>query len=146
MGKGSRMIQSPQTVQVSRDGVVHEATISWWFEGRIWALAIASPAFERVEARANDAFEALCLVREELEPRGWRLGVAGAQVDVWPSGMARDQGGGLSAYRMTAQGAQGLVDTFEPVDPATVSTVAEQRAQADRVYEKIRRGAQHGDV
>lgn len=28
--------------------------------------------------------------------------------------------GGLVAYRMTAEGAAGVVDTFEPVDSATV--------------------------
>jgi len=138
------MITSPQTIQVSRDGVVYDATIAWRTEDRLWVVAIDSPAFESVEARANDAFEALCLVRDELEPHGWRIGVAGAQADVWPSGMARDQGGGLRAYRMTEERVGGLVDTFEPVDPASVTTVAEQRAEADRLYEEIRRRAQDG--
>jgi len=138
------MITSPQTIQVSRDGVVDDATIAWRTEDRLWVVAIDSPAFEPVEARAHDAFEALCLVRDELEPHGWRIGVAGAQADVWPSGMARDQGGGLRAYRMTEERVGGLVDTFEPVDPASVTTVAEQRAEADRLYEEIRRRAQNG--
>jgi len=138
------MIQSPQTIQVSRDGVVHEATIAWRTEDRMWVVSIVSPAFEPVEERAFDAFEALCQVREKLEPEGWRIGVAGAQADVWPSGMARDQGGGLKAYRMTEEQVGGLVDTFEPVDPATVTTVADQRAEADRLYEAIRRNAQNG--
>ncbi|WP_223627540.1 hypothetical protein [Microbacterium sp. EST19A] len=138
------MITSPQTIQVSRDGVVHEATISWRTEDRMWVVSIDSPAFAPVEERAFDAFEALCQVREKLEPEGWRIGVAGAQADVWPSGMARDQGGGLKAYRMTEEQVGGLVDTFEPVDPATVTTVAEQRAEADRFYEAIRRNAQNG--
>lgn len=138
------MIQSPQTIQVSRDGVVHEATIAWRTEDQMWVVSIVSPAFEPVEERAFDAFEALCRVREKLEPEGWRIGVAGAQADVWPSGMARDQGGGLKAYRMTEEQVGGLVDTFEPVDPATVTTVADQRAEADRLYEAIRRNAQNG--
>ena len=69
----------------------------------------------------------------------WRIGVAGAQADVWPSGMARDQGGGLRAYRMSSEQVGDLVDTFEPVDPATVTTVARQRAEADRLYDEIRR-------
>ncbi|HWM15332.1 MAG TPA: hypothetical protein VNP97_01975 [Microbacterium sp.] len=137
------MITSPQTIQVSRDGVVDDATIAWRTEDRLWVVAIDSPAFDPVQARAHDAFEALCLVRDELEPHGWRIGVAGAQADVWPSGMARDQGGGLRAYRMTEERVGDLVDTFEPVDPATVTTVAEQRAEADRLYEEIRRRAQN---
>src|SRR5690606_8616705 len=89
-------------------------------------------------ARADDAFEALCLVREELEPYGWRIGVAGAQADVWPSGMARDQGGGQRAYRVTAEQVGELVGTFEPVPPATVVTVARQRAEADRMFKALR--------
>lgn len=111
------MITSPQTIQVRRDGVGHTATISWRMADRLWVVAVDSPALEPVEAGADDAFEALCLVRAQLEPRGWRIGVAGAQPGVWPSSMARDQGGGLSAYRMSGQRVGDLVDTFEPVDP-----------------------------
>jgi len=58
--------------------------------------------------------------------------------------MARDQGGGLRAYRMTEDRVGDLVDTFEPVDPATVTTVLEQRAEADHLYDEIRR-ATHRD-
>jgi hypothetical protein len=47
--------------------------------------------------------------------------------------MARDQGGGLRAYRLTIKGGESLVDTFEPVDPSTVATLAEQRAEVDRL-------------
>jgi len=130
---------SSQAVEVIRDGVIHPATISWGWEDGGWVVSIASAALDGAEARADDAFEALCLLREELEPLGWRLGVAGAQVDVWPSGMARDQGGGRIAYRLAATGVTGTVGTFEPVDPATVVTVMEQRAESDRLFEAIRR-------
>jgi hypothetical protein len=136
------MIQSPQTIEARRDGVVHQATIDWQLTSDYrWLVSIESSAFDTFEAQADDAFEALCIVREHLEPEGWRLGVVGAQIDVWPSGMARDQGGGLRAYRMTAEGVKGLVDTFEPTDPATAATVAAQRAEADRLYEEMRRHA-----
>lgn len=134
-----------RVIEVLRDGGVHEATVSWWYGDAQWTVRLESRgirAFEPVENRADDAFEALCLVRDQLEPLGWRLGVAGAQIDVWPSGMARDQGGGLRAYRMTEDRVEGMVDTFAPVDPASVVTVDEQRAEADRLYAEIqRRGA-----
>jgi len=133
------MITSPQSISVGRDGVGYDATVSWRYEDRLRVVAIDSPAFEPVEARANDAFEALRFMRDQLERDGWRIGVVGAQADVWPSGMARDQGGGLRTYRMTGEGVGAVVDTFAPVDPATVTTVAEQRAEADRLYEEIRR-------
>lgn len=129
------MIQSPQTIELLRDDVSSDATIAWHYEPAGWVVRVDSAGFDAVEARADDAFEALCLVRAQLEPLGWRVGVAGAQPGVWPSGMARDQGGGLTAYRMTVDGAAGTVDTFERVDPATVTTVAEQRAEIDRWWE-----------
>lgn len=136
------MIQSPQTIQASRNGVVHEATVEWrWTSDNRWTVSIASSEFDPVEVQADDAFEALCIIRAQLEPLGWRIGVAGARADVWPSGMARDQGGGLRAYRLTSQGVESLVDTFEPVDPASVATVVEQRAETERLHEEIRRGA-----
>ena len=68
--------------------------------------------------------------------RDWRIGVAGAQPEVWPSGMGRDQGGGLSAYRMTAHGAGDVVDTFAPVDPLSVTTLREQKSQIDRLMSR----------
>ena len=136
------MIQSPQTIKVSRNGAVREATVEWRRTPDYrWSVSIESSEFDPVEVQAADAFEALCIIREQLEPHGWRVGVAGARADVWPSGMARDQGGGLRAYRLTSNGVEGLVDTFEPVDPASVTTVVEQRAETERLHEEIRRAA-----
>ena len=138
------MIQSPQTFELSRDGVNEQATVAWRYESADWVVHVESTAFGSSGASADDAFEALCLIREELEPQGWRLGVAGAQLGVWPSGMSRDMGGGLTAYRMTADGAAAsTVDTFQPVDPATVTTVAAQRAEIERLWE-LRRNAPGG--
>ncbi|WP_292714685.1 hypothetical protein [Microbacterium sp. 13-71-7] len=127
------MAGASQEIQVARDGVVHDASVAWRYEHGAWAVRVASGAFEPVEVRADDAFEALCAIRDVLEPGGWRIGVAGAQADVWPSGMSRDQGGGVVAYRMTVEGAAGVVDTFASVDPATVVTLSEQRAGIDRL-------------
>ena len=135
MSDGSRVIQ------VSRDGIVRDALVTWRFERTSWVVTIASAGFGTAEARADDAFEALCLIREELEPFGWSIGVAGAQADVWPSGMARDQGGGLRAYRLTREQVRDLVDTFEPVDPQTVTTVALQRAETEGLFAAIRDAA-----
>jgi hypothetical protein len=137
------MIQSPQNIRVSRGGLASDATVAWRYDQGAWVVEITSPDFAPLEARENDAFEALCAIRDRIEPLGWRIGVAGAQLDVWPSGMARDQGGGLTAYRMTEAGVTGVVDTFEPVDPATVTTVAEQRAESDRLFDAMSRGP-HG--
>ncbi|MEJ1923477.1 MULTISPECIES: hypothetical protein [unclassified Microbacterium] len=130
------MMQGSQTVQVAREGIHREATVSWSHAYPVWTVTIRSDGFGTMQVSADDAFEALCLIREELEPLGWHIGVAGALPNVWPSGMARDQGGGLRAYRLTPQGAGDLVDTFAPIDPGMTVTIAEQRAQADRFFER----------
>ncbi|NQX23207.1 hypothetical protein [Curtobacterium sp. VKM Ac-2852] len=97
--------QAHSTVTVSLLGVEHSAT-------------------------ADDAFEALSLVRAALDRDGWLLGVQGARVDVWPSGMARQQGGGLRAYRHRRgrrPRLDDLVDVFAPAD-GRLGTVEAQRA------------------
>ncbi len=132
-------VRQEQSIEVLQAGAVHEAAISWWYADRKWSVRVESSEFDAIEKVADDAFEALCQVREQLEPKGWRLGMAGARADVWPSGMARDQGGGLQAYRLTEQGAGELVDTFTPVDPATVTTLAEQKAETERLFDEMRR-------
>lgn len=135
------MIQSPQIVRVARDDITREAEVTWSFDDVAWTVEIRSAGFGAEVARADDAFEALCRIREKLEPYGWRIGVAGALPNVWPSGMARDQGGGLRAYRLSIRGGEDLVDTFEPVDPSSTVTLAEQRAEVDRLHEQAQQHA-----
>jgi len=53
-----------------------------------------------LEAEAPDFFEALCLIRRRLESEGLIPFCYGASLNVYPSGMARDMGAGLKAYRM----------------------------------------------
>ena len=49
---------------------------------------------------ADDFFEALLRVREQLELTGLLVGVRGASRDVLPSPMSRQMGACLLAYRM----------------------------------------------
>lgn len=89
-------------------------------------LAGAGPP---LHAAGPDAFDALAGVREQLEPSGWRLAVQGARRDTYPSGMARDMGGGFSVYVLRIgqpPGREDLVRTFDEADPALLATVAEQ--------------------
>lgn len=130
-----RTVESPQAIELSKDGFVHVGSVAWQLtDDYRWTVSIACAAFDTVAALADDAFEALCLVREQLEPHGWRIGVIGAQLGVWPSGMERDQGGGKVAYRQEGGQVGDLVDTFEPVDPSAVTTVAEQQAEVERQH------------
>lgn len=97
-----------------------------------WSVILGGP-FPEVEARAGDAFDALSRARTVVEANGWTLGLNGARVDAWPSGMARDQGGGRRVYVIDADRIKNrlpleLIDTFGPADRSLVGTVAEQIA------------------
>ncbi len=75
---------------------------------------------------AGDYFAALALVRRDLEADGWLLSCYGASRNVYPSGMARDMGLGLKAYKQQPgrhARREDLVDIFTTgpdVDPASV--------------------------
>jgi hypothetical protein len=89
---------------------------------------------------ADDFFEALLRVRAQLEPNGLLLGVRGASLDVWPSSMARQMGGGLKAYRMV-MGKQALsrdlVSIFEVSPDIRPATVIDQMANRDAWFKSL---------
>jgi hypothetical protein len=55
----------------------------------------------QIEVESGDFFEALCQIRLCLEPAGLIPFCYGASLNVYPSGMARDMGLGLGAYKLT---------------------------------------------
>ena len=79
-----------------------------------------------IEGVGEDFFEALCAVRETLEAEGLRPLCYGASANVYPSGMARDMGRGLKAYRMTSgrhartEDLVGIFDVGADVNPVSV--------------------------
>lgn len=112
-----------------------EAQIAYGFEGagrcalRLWNGEID------VTEDATDFFEALCKVRLKLETRGLLVATYGGSRTVFPSGMGRDMGAGLRAYRHSLGERGGLeclvhiFDTGPDVEPATVD---QQRAFVDQ--------------
>src|ERR1700752_894126 len=54
-----------------------------------------------LDAEASDYFEAFCQIRRQLEKDGLIPFCYGASLNVYPSGMARDMGLGLKAYKLT---------------------------------------------
>jgi hypothetical protein len=54
-----------------------------------------------LEAEASDYFKAFCDIRLQLEPEGLIPFCYGASLNVYPSGIARDMGAGMVAYRFT---------------------------------------------
>jgi hypothetical protein len=85
-------------------------------------------------ATGPDMFEALVRLRRQLEPDGLMLAVQGSRRDTYPSGMARDMGGGMQVYVMRP-GLRGrredLVKTLDDASPDQIATVDEQRAFAE---------------
>ena len=81
-----------------------------------------------IDAESSDFFEALCLIRQQLEPEGLIPFCYGASLNVYPSGMARNMGGGLKAYRLTKGEPARMIDLVEifqsgsDVIPAFVGT------------------------
>jgi hypothetical protein len=93
-----------------------------------------------LEATARDYFEAFCQVREQLEPEHLIPFCYGASVNVFPSGMSRDMGGGLGAYRcQSGQRASrdDLVDIFASGDDVMPSSVAQQKKYHDLWIQSI---------
>jgi hypothetical protein len=96
------------------------------------------------DAVAADAFDALAAVRRQLEPDGWRVAVAGARIDAWPSGMQRDMGEGLLVH-LHLDGAPRSARTFDPAPAEQVASVDDQWA-AMRAWAaaRSRRGGEEG--
>jgi len=85
---------------------------------------------ETFTADEGDFFEALSTVRRRaLEPKGLIPFCYGASLNVWPSGMARDMGQGLAAYKMKmgvpATELVGIFDQGTDVIPSRVEQQAE---------------------
>lgn len=81
-------------------------------------------------ATGPDAFEALVRLRRQLEPDGLMVAVQGARRDTYPSGMARDMGGGMKVYilQLGVPGRPDLVETLDDAMPEQLGTVDEQKA------------------
>ena len=80
---------------------------------------------------AADYFAALVLIRQDLEADGWLLSCYGASRNVYASGMARDMGLGLKAYKMRLGehvGRDDLVEIFRTGPDVEPATVDEQQA------------------
>jgi hypothetical protein len=102
-----------------------------------WAVRFVLADGSVVESGGADLFSALETVRRRLEAEGMLVCCQGARPDVFPSGMARQMGGGRRAYRLRRDGPMGfedLVDVFEPADRDEVVTVDEQCAAVHRFY------------
>jgi hypothetical protein len=88
-----------------------------------------------ISSDSTDFFEALVSIRRQLQADGLAPYCYGASLNVFPSGMARDMGQGLKAYKLTlgkhAKSAD-LVDIFdEGTDVAPADVDAQEKFYRD---------------
>lgn len=127
-----------QAVTLVRGDDSADARLQWWKvmedNGRITYRIKLTGIGQKFDGAGPDMFEALVEIRRQLEPTGWRIAVQGARMDTYPSGMARDMGGGERVYvlrpRQQAK-REDLVDTLEPADAHRLATVDEQAEYFD---------------
>jgi hypothetical protein len=132
-------------VRLVSGGERQEATIRWGWQARngpeelYWAqLEWAGP---RVDVAADDLFEALVRIREQLEPHGWFVAVQGSRLDSFPSGMQRETAGGLRVYVMRMgepTRPEDVIETFAEADPSLLATVTAQRKRAEDWARSVR--------
>lgn len=135
MGEGYPRVLVDREVAVVRAGVQQPTRLRGWLDGYDgpWPRYRIELFLRRdlYTATASDMFEALVRLRQQLEPHGWMIAVQGARRDAYPSGMARDMGGGMKIYVMCPGRAASMDDLVETLADAPVeqlSTVADQRA------------------
>ncbi|HEV3462288.1 MAG TPA: hypothetical protein VG413_09610 [Candidatus Dormibacteraeota bacterium] len=100
-----------------------------------YRLELAAPEIGIRSADASDVFECMCQLRARFDREGIRLCCNGARLNVWPSGMARDMGGGLRAYVLEVgrrASIDDLVDIFDSAPIEDIATVEEQRLFAEK--------------
>jgi hypothetical protein len=137
MGDGYPRLLVDRDVAVIRGGQLEQTRLRGWLDGRDGPV----PTY-RIElvtrlgnytcpytATGPDMFEALVRLRRQLEPDGLMVAVQGSRRDTYPSGMARDTGGGMRVY-VLRPGLPGreLVKTLDDAPPDQLATVDEQRA------------------
>jgi hypothetical protein len=96
-----------------------------------WILEFTSPITEKLSFTETDVFECLTQLRLELAKHGCKPLCAGARLDVYSSGMARDMGNGLSAQVMSAEPTTEWEDVqhvhiFDYAEPDSIASVEEQ--------------------
>jgi hypothetical protein len=137
-------------VVVVRDDRPEQAGLRGWLDGhdgpvptyRIELVARAGNYTCPYTATGPDMFEALVRLRRQLDPDGLMLAVQGARRDTYPSGMARDMGGGMQVYVIhPGLGArqEDLVQTLDDAAPGQIATVDEQRAFFEAWWTDLRK-------
>ena len=121
-----------QSVMLVRGDEFDHCRLQWWrdvSQARDRYTLQLSYRHGLVSGDGPDMFEALVQVRRQIEANGWLIAVQGARRDTYPSGMARDMGGGEKVYILRSgeqTRLEDLVDTIASADPSIIATVDQQ--------------------
>jgi hypothetical protein len=113
-------------------GFIFDAQVQYFSSSwRVWTLEFIAPITEKLSFTESDVFECLTQLRLELAKYGCKPLCAGARLDVYPSGMARDMGSGLSAQVMSGVPTNKWEDVqhvhmFDYTEPDSIASVEEQ--------------------
>ena len=111
---------------LSADGSTEQVVISPSVSSP-WSLVVSGLGMQGRIIEGSDLFDALMILRKELEGKGFSLLCAGARRDASPSGMTRSMGGARKAYIFElGKSATELVDIFAEALPDQIGTVDEQ--------------------
>jgi hypothetical protein len=107
----------------------------------IYRISLEQGAEVRTAESGEDFFEALKLLRLELEKAGALLHCFGASENVYPSGMQRSMGPAVLAYKMrigSPTSRQDVVSIFETDETVFPSTVEQQERFHQRWIDSLR--------
>lgn len=95
---GHDMIEKPLDIRMA-DGSTLAATVRFKESDRDCWLQLVAAGIDEA-ATGTDYFESFATIRRRLAKRNLLPQCYGASRNVWPSGMARDMGQGLAAYKL----------------------------------------------
>jgi len=106
----------------------------------IYRISLELGADVKTGESERDFFEAMRLLRLDLEKTGALLSCFGASENVYPSGMQRDMGPAVLAYKMTLGAPavnRDIVNIFESDGSVIPSTVEQQERFRERWFESL---------
>jgi hypothetical protein len=115
----------------SADGAARAQAELEWSDRPPWSVVLRVPGAAPIEGSADDLFGCLAVVRREASRSGWRVCVAGARTDAWPSRMSSQMGGAALVY-IHALGRPARNDDLRPVfDDAPCEAIGSVEEQAE---------------
>lgn len=126
------MNKETETLKIqTAEGKLFDAKLTYYGGGRKWTLEFTSPITEKLSFNEGDVFECLTQLRLELAKYGCKPLCAGARIDVYPSGMSRDMGGGKLLQVFSSEPTNEWEDVkhvwiFDYAEPDLIASVEEQ--------------------